>query len=122
MNKTITLLLIVLLIVAACGTKSGTGQLNTAGNSDPIIDAQEKSVQQEKIENKSLTLPLAASTSTPTEIEATDPPPAIIDAETPSVPDVDFISVSQAGDNMTTVEAVRALGPSVVQILSLIHI
>ena len=116
MNKTITLLLIVLLIVAACGTKSGTGQLNTAGNSDPIIDAQEKSVQQEKIENKSLTLPLAASTSTPTEIEAIAPPPAIIDVETPSVPDVDLISVSQAGDNMTTVEAVRALGPSVVQI------
>mgnify|MGYP003325623105 FL=1 len=116
MNKTITLLLIVLLIVAACGTKSGTGQLNTAGNSDPIIDAQEKSVQQEKIENKSLTLPLAASTSTPTEIEATAQPPAIIDVETPSVPDVDLISVSQAGDNMTTVEAVRALGPSVVQI------
>ena len=116
MNKTITLLLIVLLIVAACGTKSSTGQLNIAGNSDPSIDAQEKSVQQEKIENKSLTLPVAASTSTPTEIAATDQPPAIIDAETPSVPVVDLISVSQAGDNMTTVEAVRALGPSVVQI------
>ena len=116
MNKTISLLLIVLLIVAACGTKSSTGQLNIAENSDPSIDAQEKSVQQEKIENKSLTLPLAASTSTPTEIEATAQPPAIIDAETPSVPDVDLISVSQAGDNMTTVEAVRALGPSVVQI------
>ena len=116
MNKTITLLLIVLLIVAACGTKSSTGQLNIAGNSDPSIDAQEKFVQQEKIENKSLTLPVAASTSTPTEIAATDQPPAIIDAETPSVPVVDLISVSQAGDNMTTVEAVRALGPSVVQI------
>ena len=116
MNKTIPLLLIVLLIVAACGTKSSTGQLNIAGNSDPSIDAQEKSVQQEKIENKSLTLPVAASTSTPTEIAATDQPPAIIDAETPSVPVVDLISVSQAGDNMTTVEAVRALGPSVVQI------
>ena len=116
MNKTITLLLIVLLIVAACGTKSSTGQLNIAGNSDPSIDAQEKSVQQEKIENKSLTLPVAASTTTPTEIAATDQPPAIIDAETPSVPVVDLISVSQAGDNMTTVEAVRALGPSVVQI------
>ena len=106
-----------LLIVAACGTKSSTGQLNIAGNSDPSIDAQEKFVQQEKIENKSLTLPVAASTSTtPTEIAATDQPPAIIDAETPSVPVVDLISVSQAGDNMTTVEAVRALGPSVVQI------
>ena len=116
MNKTIPLLVIVLLIVAACGTKSSTGQLNIAGNSDPSIDAQEKSVQQEKIENKSLTLPVAASTSTPTEIAATDQPPAIIDAETPSVPVVDLISVSQAGDNMTTVEAVRALGPSVVQI------
>ena len=43
-------------------------------------------------------------------------PSVIIPTEIPSVAIADLISVSQDEDVMTTVEAVRALGPSVVQI------
>ena len=113
MNRTTSLLLIVLLIVAACGTKSSTDQLKMTANSNPSPDSLEESSQKGKEENKSLTLPNALIT---TEIDDTAPESVIIPAETPSVPVADLISVSQVEDSMTTVEAVRELGPSVVQI------
>ncbi|MDC0035216.1 trypsin-like peptidase domain-containing protein [Chloroflexi bacterium] len=116
MNKATSLLLIMLLIVAACGTKSSTDHLKMTANSNPSPDALEESFQKGKAEDKSLTLPSAASALITTEIEDTAPVPVIIPAETPSVPVADLISVSEVENTMTTVEAVRELGPSVVQI------
>ena len=116
MKKTTGLLLIVLLIVAACGTESSTDQLKITANSNLSPNALGKASQEEEVENKSLTLSSAANGLITREVEDTAPPPAIIPTETPSAPIVDLISVSQVGDSMTTVEAVRALSPSVVQI------
>jgi len=106
----------VLLILAACGTKSSADQLQMTANSNPSSDAVEESSQNGKGENKSLTLPSADSALITTEIEAAGPASVMIPTQTPSVPVADLISVSQVEDSMTTVEAVRELGPSVVQI------
>ena len=116
MKKTTGLLLIVLLIVAACGTESSTDQLKITANSNLSPNALGKASQEEEVENKSLTLSSAANGLITREVEDTAPPPAIFPKVTPSAPIVYLISVSQVGDSMTTVEAVRALSPSVVQI------
>ena len=111
MNRTASLLLIVLLILAACGTNSSADQLQMTANSNPSSDAVEESSQNGKGENKSLTLPSADSALITTEIEAAGPASVMIPTQTPSVPVADLISVSQVEDSMTTVEAVRELGP-----------
>ena len=119
MNKITSLLLILLFIVAACGTKTTTDQMNLTAESDSKPETIENSYQDEKEKNKSMPLPGEADSSIPLEdledkntISATE----IIPLDISPVPIVDLISVSQNEDGMTTVEAVRELGPSVVQI------
>jgi len=116
MTKTTSLLLIALLLFTACGTKTDTDRIKMTANSNPSPETLEKSVQKEKTGNKSPGLLSTASELITTEIEDTDPLQAIIPSEASSEAIVDLISVSRDGDTMTTVEAVRQLGPSVVQI------
>ena len=116
MTKTTSLLLIALLLFTACGTKTDTDRIKMTANSNPSPETLEKSVQKEKTGNKSPGLLSTASELITTEIEGTDPLQAIIPSEASSEAIVDLISVSRDGDTMTTVEAVRQLGPSVVQI------
>ena len=116
MTKTTSLLLIALLLFTACGTKTDTDRIKMTANSNPSPETLEKSVQKEKTGNKSPGLLSTASELITTEIEDTDPLQVIIPSEASSEAIVDLISVSRDGDTMTTVEAVRQLGPSVVQI------
>ena len=116
MTKTTSLLLIALLLFTACGTKTDTDRIKMTANSNPSPETLEKSVQKEKTGNKSPGLLSTASELITTEIEDTDPLQVIIPSEASSEAIVDLISVSRDVDTMTTVEAVRQLGPSVVQI------
>ena len=116
MNKITCLLLILLFIVAACGTKTTTGQMNLTADSDSKPETIENSYQDEKEKNKSMALPSEADSSIPLEDKDTISATEIIPLDISPVPIVDLISVSQNEDGMTTVEAVRELGPSVVQI------
>ena len=61
MNKITCLLLILLFIVAACGTKTTTDQMNLTADSDSKPETIENSYQDEKEKNKSMPLPSAVS-------------------------------------------------------------
>ena len=95
----------------ACNRRENTDPLTITEISTPSIETFEKSLT---AENKAL------SSDADTDIEPPAPaevipvvlPPLYI----PPAANVDLISVSQDDDVMTTVEAVRELGPSVVQI------
>ena len=111
MNKIVGILLIILLLIVACNRRENTDPLTITEISTPSIETFEKSLT---AENKAL------SSDADTDIEPPAPaevipvvlPPLYI----PPAANVDLISVSQDDDVMTTVEAVRELGPSVVQI------
>ena len=111
MNKIVGILLIILLLIVACNRRENTDPLTITEISTPSIETFEESLT---AENKAL------SSDADTDIEPPAPaevipvvlPPLYI----PPAANVDLISVSQDDDVMTTVEAVRELGPSVVQI------
>ena len=105
-----------LLLFTACSTKSDNDQLEFVGNLNPTPEALEKSSKEAKTEEKSSILSDTTKTLTTKEVEDVSQPPVINPTEIPSVPIADLISVSRDEGIMTTVEAVRALGPSVVQI------
>jgi serine protease Do len=90
--------------------------LEFVGNLNPTPEALEKSSKEAKTEEKSSILSDTTKTLTTKEVEDVSQPPVINPTEIPSVPIADLISVSRDEGIMTTVEAVRALGPSVVQI------
>lgn len=115
-NKAASLLLMTLLLFTACSTKSDNDQLEFVGNLNPTPEALEKSSKEAKTEEKSSILSDTTKTLTTKEVEDVSQPPVINPTEIPSVPIADLISVSRDEGIMTTVEAVRALGPSVVQI------
>ncbi len=115
-NKAASLLLMTLLLFTACSTKSDNDQLEFVGNLNPTPEALEKSSKEAKTEEKSSILSNTTKTLTTKEFEDVSQPPVINPTEIPSVPIADLISVSRDEGIMTTVEAVRALGPSVVQI------
>ena len=115
-NKAASLLLMTLLLFTACSTKSDNDQLEFVGNLTPSPEALEKSSKEAKTEEKSSILSDTTKTLTTKEVEDVSQPPVINPTEIPSVPIADLISVSRDEGIMTTVEAVRALGPSVVQI------
>ncbi len=115
-NKAASLLLMTLLLFTACSTKSDNDQLEFVGNLNPSPEALEKSSKEAKTEEKSSILSDTTKTLTTKEVEDVSQPPVINPTEIPSVPIADLISVSRDEGIMTTVEAVRALGPSVVQI------
>ncbi len=115
-NKAASLLLMTLLLFTACSTKSDNDQLEFVGNLNPTPEALEKSSEEAKTEEKSSILSNTTKTLTTKEFEDVSQPPVINPTEIPSVPIADLISVSRDEGIMTTVEAVRALGPSVVQI------
>ncbi len=115
-NKAASLLLMTLLLFTACSTKSDNDQLEFVGNLNPTPEALEKSSKEAKTEEKSSILSNTTKTLTTKEVEDVSQPPVINPTEIPSVPIADLISVSRDEGIMTTVEAVRALGPSVVQI------
>ncbi len=115
-NKAASLLLMTLLLFTACSTKSDNDQLEFVGNLNPSLEALEKSSKEAKTEEKSSILSDTTKTLTTKEVEDVSQPPVINPTEIPSVPIADLISVSRDEGIMTTVEAVRALGPSVVQI------
>ena len=111
MYKSIGLLLIMLLLVVACNTKSNSNQLERMTHSNPNAEPVEISLKEGEVLNKSIPLPSATKTLIATESEDIASPPVISPAEVSSESIVDFISVSSAEDVMTTVEAVRELGP-----------
>ena len=115
-NKAASLLLMTLLLFTACSTKSDNDQLKLVADLNPTPEALEKSSKEVKTEDKSQILSGTAKRLSTRESEDVAQPSVIIPTEIPSVAIADLISVSQDEDVMTTVEAVRALGPSVVQI------
>ena len=115
-NKAASLLLMTLLLFTACSTGGDNDQLKVVADLNPTPEALEKSSKEVKTEDKSQILSGTAKRLSTRESEDVAEPSVIIPTEIPSVPIADLISVSQDEDVMTTVEAVRALGPSVVQI------
>tara|TARA_Y100000590_G_scaffold468658_1_gene652404 strand:- start:3979 stop:5172 length:1194 start_codon:yes stop_codon:yes gene_type:complete len=105
-----------LLLFTACSTGGDNDQLKVVVDLNPTPEALEKSSKEVKTEDKSQVLSGTAEPLSTREGEDVAQPSVIIPTEIPSVPIADLISVSQDEDVMTTVEAVRALGPSVVQI------
>ncbi|HCE76927.1 MAG TPA: hypothetical protein DEP04_09900 [Dehalococcoidia bacterium] len=115
-NRAASLLLMTLLLFTACSTGGDNDQLKVVVDLNPTPEALEKSSKEVKTEDKSQVLSGTAEPLSTREGEDVAQPSVIIPTEIPSVPIADLISVSQDEDVMTTVEAVRALGPSVVQI------
>ena len=115
-NKAASLLLMTLLLFTACSTGGDNDQLKLVADLNPTPEALEKSSKEVKTEDKSQILSGTAKPLSTREGEDVAQPSVIIPTEIPSVAIADLISVSQDEDVMTTVEAVRALGPSVVQI------
>ena len=115
-NKAASLLLMTLLLFTACSTGGDNDQLKVVADLNPTPEALEKSSKEVKTEDKSQILSGTAKRLSTRESEDVAQPSVIIPTEIPSVAIADLISVSQDEDVMTTVEAVRALGPSVVQI------
>ena len=115
-NKAASLLLMTLLLFTACSTGGDNDQLKLVADLNPTPEASEKSSKEVKTEDKSQILSGTAKRLSTRESEDVAQPSVIIPTEIPSVAIADLISVSQDEDVMTTVEAVRALGPSVVQI------
>ena len=115
-NKAASLLLMTLLLFTACSTGGDNDQLKVVADLNPTPEALEKSSKEVNTEDKSQILSGTAKPLSTREGEDVAQPSVIIPTEIPSVPIADLISVSQDEDVMTTVEAVRALGPSVVQI------
>ena len=107
MNKVAGILLIILLVNFACNRVENTDQLPVGDVLTPKTDIYVTSVA----ETQSLPSTLA-NAETPVSVTQIPIPPLVISTSTP----VDFISVSSHDDSMTTVEAVRELEPSVVQI------
>ena len=111
MNKIVGILLIILLLIVACNRRENTGSLTITEISTPSIETFEKT---STAEDKAL------SSAADTDIEPSVPveviPVVLPLLDIPPVVVADLISVSQDVDAMTTVEAVRELGPSVVQI------
>ena len=111
MNKIVGILLIILLLIVACNQREDTGPLTITEISTPNIETFEKpSTAEDK----------ALSSAADTDIESSVPvevtPVVLPPLDIPPIVVADLISVSQDDDVMTTVEAVRELGPSVVQI------
>ena len=115
-NRAASLLLMTILVFTACSTGGDNDQLKFVADLNPTPEALEKSSKEVKTEDKSQILSGTAKPLSTREGEDVAQPSVIIPTEIPSVPIADLISVSQDEDVMTTVEAVRALGPSVVQI------
>ena len=115
-NKAASLLLMTLLLFTACSTGGDNDQLKLVADLNPTPEALEKSSKEVKTEHKSQILSGTAKRLSTRESEDVAQPSVIIPTEIPSVAIADLISVSQDEDVMTTVEAVRELGPSVVQI------
>ena len=115
-NRAASLLLVTLLLFTACSTGGDNDQLKLVADLNPTPEALEKSSKEVKTEDKSQILSGTAKRLSTRESEDVAQPSVIIPTEIPSVAIADLISVSQDEDVMTTVEAVRALGPSVVQI------
>ena len=115
-NKAASLLLMTLLLFTACSTGGDNDELKVVADLNPTPEALEKSSKEVKTEDKSQILSGTAKRLSTRESEDVAQPSVIIPTEIPSVAIADLISVSQDEDVMTTVEAVRALGPSVVQI------
>ena len=111
MNKIVGILLIILLLIVACNRRENTDPLTITEISTPSIETFEESLT---AENKALSSDADTDIEPPAPAEVTPVvlPPFYI----PPAANVDLISVSQDDDVMTTVEAVRELGPSVVQI------
>ena len=111
MNKVVGILLIILWLIVACNRRENTDPLTITEISTPSIETFEKSLT---AENKALSSDADTDIEPPAPAEVTPVvlPPLYI----PPAANVDLISVSQDDDVMTTVEAVRELGPSVVQI------
>ena len=111
MNKIVGILLIILLLIVACNRRENTGSLTITEISTPSIETFEKTSTAEDE---------ALSSAADTDIEPSVPvevtPVVLPLLDIPPVVVADLISVSQDVDAMTTVEAVRELGPSVVQI------
>jgi len=107
MNKVAGILLIILLVNFACNRVENTDQLPVGDVLTPKTDIYVTSVA----ETQSLPS-TSANAETPVSVTQIPIPPLVISTSTP----VDFISVSSHDDSMTTVEAVRELEPSVVQI------
>ena len=105
-----------LLLFTACSTGGDNDELKVVADLNPTPEALEKSSKEVKTEDKSQILSGTAKPLSTREGEDVAQPSVIIPTEIPSVAIADLISVSQDEDVMTTVEAVRALGPSVVQI------
>ena len=107
MNKVAGILLIILLVNFACNRVENTDQLPVGDVLTPITNIYVTSVAETQ------GLPsTSANAETPVSVTQIPIPPLVISTSTP----VDFISVSSHDDSMTTVEAVRELEPSVVQI------
>ena len=107
MNKVAGVLLIILLVNFACNRVENTDQLPVGDVLTPITNIYVTSVAETQ------GLPsTSANAETPVSVTQIPIPPLVISTSTP----VDFISVSSHDDSMTTVEAVRELEPSVVQI------
>jgi serine protease Do len=111
MNKVVGILLIILWLIVACNRRENTDPLTIMEISTPSIETFEKSLT---AENKALSSDADTDIEPPAPAEVTPVvlPPLYI----PPAANVDLISVSQDDDVVTTVEAVRELGPSVVQI------
>jgi serine protease Do len=111
MNKVVGILLIILWLIVACNRRENTDPLTITEISTPSIETFEKSLT---AENKALSSDADTDIEPPAPAEVTPVvlPPLYI----PPAANVDLISVSQDDDVVTTVEAVRELGPSVVQI------
>jgi len=107
MNKVVGILLIILLVNFACNRVENTEQLPVGDALTSKTDIYVTSVA----ETQSLPS-TSVNTETPVSVTQIPIPPLVISTSTP----VDFISVSSHDDSMTTVEAVRELEPSVVQI------
>ena len=107
MNKVAGILLIILLVNFACNRVENTDQLPVGDVLTPKTGIYVTSVA----ETQSLPS-ISANAETPVSVTQIPIPPLVISTSTP----VDFISVSSHDDSMTTVEAVRELEPSVVQI------
>ena len=107
MNKVAGILLIILLVNFACNRVENTDQLPVGDVLTPKTGIYVTSVA----ETQSLPS-ISVNAETPVSVTQIPIPPLVISTSTP----VDFISVSSHDDSMTTVEAVRELEPSVVQI------
>ncbi|PZC43144.1 MAG: serine protease Do [Chloroflexi bacterium] len=109
MNKVVGILLIILWLLVACNQRENTAQLTITEISTPSIERLKKASSEE---DKLLLSSADRDIETPAEVAPGVPPPLDI---SPSAI-ADLISVSQNDDAMTTVEVVRELAPSVVQI------